>query len=417
MRSAAHRSTGSRDLRRRSTRVSASICPAPPRRPEIRVAVRFANSGRPVSNGDVVLNEASKTGVLAAPPRSFVVPAPTDPGALFRLLCLYEADRGIYELLCRLDFRNIRRAHLEYCVFGQIGAEPRADSAWSEQVARDCLNDMLHTPRFQQDILGHVLRAFPEKRRVVFIHIPKCAGTDLLSHLALCFPLARQHWKEESWTDWGQLFLSLAEFVREVQFCDSILVGGHVRLTSYIDDGLLRPADRVFTVIRNPIEIAISSINYMISKFQVNIRTGQLEPDVKEWMSLFGLSALPREINPQVINEISHRALYTPELVPANSICYWLGGGDVEAVIARLANYHVELTSTARYHDWLEQEWGISAYTRANESTKYLRLSALSHQDLAFIRDQSSEDQKLFDLISQKLKAFDRPSITGEGLL
>jgi len=197
-----------------------------------RVAVRFADSGRPLGNGEALLiagsNEAS---LLPSPPtkqEQFIIPAPVDSRSLFNIFSLYEAATGLYPLLCRLDLSRTRQNSIDFSVFGEIPEARQHGAAWNPQSARDYLNELLHSPRFQQNILAYVLRAFPEKRRLLFVHIPKCAGSDLSMHLSSRFPSLEQRLVEEGWTEKDQLFHALAEFVREVVFSDSIFLRGHI---------------------------------------------------------------------------------------------------------------------------------------------------------------------------------------------
>jgi hypothetical protein len=391
--------------------------PPLPEGAEAKIAVRFAESGQPVWNGDAVLPRGSGDAVmLPPPPQAPMLPAPTSPAMLFRLLGLLDPRQGLYPLLYRLDFSGVRRAHLDYSVLGAAEDAPRP-AQWTPRIARDHLADLLHAPRFRGDILAHVLRAFPEKRRLFFLHIPKCAGSDLAAHLALRYPSVRQQWQEEAWFGTGALFAALADFVRELPFSDSILTAGHVRFDLHIGAGLVRPMDRIFTVVRDPIEIAISSVNYLLTRFQANLGARQPDADVQDWLATLGLPALPPQLAPPFVAEVIHRALYNPVVVQPNSICYWLGGGDAEAVIARLARHHVEITNTRHYDDWLAREWGVATPTRANASTRFLSLSDLSHQDLEHVRNLSPEDRKLYDLIEERLEASGRSSIFGEDLL
>jgi len=222
---------------------------------------------------------------------------------------------------------------------------------------------------------------------------------------------------EEGWTEKDQLFHALAEFVRELVFSDSIFLRGHIPLDFYTDAGLIRPADRVFTIVRDPIEIAISQINYVLTKFQLNIESGILERDTENWLRLLGLRALPAEITPQFVADYTRKMLYNPDVVESNSICRWLGGGDAKEVVDRLARHLVEVTDTAHYNEWFASEWGISARTRQNESTKYVSLAALGHQELAHLRTLSPEDIKLYTWIQTALTTAERPWITGEELI
>lgn len=394
--------------------------PIPPEE-NVRITVRLTKSGQTLGNGDALLKPGTAEATLVAsrPPKDeqFILPAPVDPRSLFRMFSLYETEQGVYPLLCRLDFTRTQQNHLEFSAFGDIPVASRGRVPWVPYVARDHLNDLLHSPRFQRNALIYALRAFPEKRRLLFVHIPKCAGSDLSMHLAQRFPSLEQRLMEEDWTDKDGLFQALAEFVRESLFSDSIFVRGHIPLNFYGDAELIRPADRIFTVVRDPIEIALSQVNYVLTKFQLNIDSGVMERDTSEWLKLLGLSGLPEPITPQFVTEFAPKILYNRHIVEPNSMCRWLGGGDADAVRDRLARYMVEITDTSRYNDWLSGEWGISARTRQNESIKFVSLKTLAYQELAFLRSLSPEDMKLFGWIQNALSRAQRSWITGEELL
>ena len=317
-------------------------CPLPDDA-EVRVTTRSATSGIALQNGDVVFPRKSAEAIIVPPPNAFVIPAPSEPNTLFRIFDFYEKAGGIPALLCRFNFANIRRAQLEYAAFGEIGPNTVRRESWTEQEARDYLEYLLHSQRFQKNIISNILHAYPEKSRIIFLHIPKCAGSDLQGHLARQHPFVTYYWCEESWTRKADLFYELCNLVRELAFSHSILVSGHVSLDYYASRGLIRPADRIFTVIRDPLEIAISAINYLLTQFETSINTRRIFPDVKNWISMLEINALPSQMTAQFAKDISVRALRNPEIVRPNSLCYWLGEGDIEAVVKRLAQITLRL--------------------------------------------------------------------------
>ncbi len=386
-----------------------------------KIAVRYAASGAWLGHGNALLPRgATEAVIVPAPPlrqEQLIVPAPVDPRTLFRLFGLYEPAMELYPLMCRLDFGQVRPSHLDYGAFGQVPeAQPRG-MAWSPAVARDYLNELLYSPRFQQHVLIYALRAYPEKQRLMFVHIPKCAGSDLSFHLASRFPSLEQRLMDEAWTSKGELFEALAGFVRELAFADAVFLRGHIPLNLYADAELIRPADRVFTIIRDPTEIALSQINYILTKFQLNIDAGVVEKDTEGWMDALELKALPPAVTPQFVDKYARKLLYNTDIVEPDSMCRWLGGGDPQIVVERLARHLVEVTDTAHYNAWLSESWGISAHTRHNESTKFVSLSTLGHQELGYIQDLSLQDRKLYSRVQNALAATGKVSVSGEDIL
>ncbi len=386
-----------------------------------RIAVRFAESGVSLGHGDALLPRGATEAVVLPPPperqEQLIVPAPVDPRTLFRLFALYEPAMELYPLLCRLDFGRVRPNHLDYSAFGQLSEVRSRRMAWSPGLARDYLNDLLYSPRFQQNVLVSALRAFPEKQRLMFVHIPKCAGSDLSFHLTSRFPSLEWRLMEEPWTSKQALFEALARFVRELTFADAVFVRGHIPLDFYANADLIRPADRVFTIVRDPTEIALSQINYILTKFQLNIDAGVVERDTEEWLDALGLKELPQAVTSQFVDQHVRKMLYHTDIVEPNSMCRWLGGGGVQSVVERLARHLVEITDTTNYNAWLSDRWGISAHTRQNASTKFVSLRTFGHQELSYIQGLSQDDRKLYSQVQHALAVAGKVSVSGEDIL
>jgi hypothetical protein len=388
---------------------------------DVKVAVRFALSGDLIDGGAGLL-EAGIAGAVVLPrlpqKAAETIPAPDHPRSLFRLFGLYDAKLGLYSLLRRLDFSRTTQRNIDYSVFGEIGPGRQRDDWSGKHLVRDYLNNLLYSEKFQRNMLALALCAFPEKHRLLFVHIPKCAGTDLVQHLSSRFPSLQQAQTDEAWTDREQLFQVLADFARELEFSDSIFIGGHIALSYFADNGLVRPSDRVFTIVRDPIEIALSQMNYVFTRIQVNIRAGKMARDVEEWLPMLGLASLPHAVTPEFVQEYSRKMLHNTQIVVPNSMCHWLGGSGPDAVIARLALHQVEITDTGRYNDWLAHEWGITARTRQNQSIKYVSPATLAQQDIDYITEASADDLMLYEAIQGSLRAaVGRFSVFGADML
>src|SRR5205823_6565803 len=106
---------------------------------------------------------------------------------------------------------------------------------------------------------------FPEKRRILFVHVPKCAGSDLNRHLAPNFLTLPHRITSEEWVAKEELFETLRNAIRELDRSSEILVHGHIELDKYLTAVPDRPGDAIVTIIRDPVEIAISQANYAVT--------------------------------------------------------------------------------------------------------------------------------------------------------
>jgi len=373
-----------------------------------RVTVRLASTGRILGKGDVVLNP----GATALPPDLGVdlppefqrLPAPETPRQTFDLFSLYDRSQGLYNLFLQMDFAGRSARRLAYAALGGlVPAVDKVPSALPPEAARDMFNDMLLSRDFQQNILGLFLEAFPEKRRLLFVHIPKCAGSDLSHHLVGRYPAISEQLRVLHWTEERSLFEALSDTVRRLHFSDTIFVRGHVNLADYLEQGLARPCDRLFTILRDPVDIAISQANYVLTRLKQDVVAGQLQPDVREWLDLLGIKTIPDELSDPLLRRLGERALRSQGIVTPNTMCHWLGGGDATAVLARLAEHEVEVTNTRQYPNWRRERWGINEDTRQNESIKFLTRDNLETEDVAYLCNISVEDAKLYRAVEQRL--------------
>jgi hypothetical protein len=382
---------------------------------ERTITVRHALDGTQVANGRCVL---TATGVryLAGPAperpeQSMRIRGPENPRQLFEILALYEPKHELYDLLAQVDFslRNEREAH--FCVFG---AYPRDDTTRSSGVSSipDTVNAMMLSDEFQREIISIFLNAYHEKKRLLFVHIPKCAGSDLSNHLTMKYPSIGQRISDAAWTTRQELFACLRDIVLRLHFADSIFVRDHISLEYYIGRGLIRPGDAVFTVVRNPLQIPLSQVNYILTRLSRNSHRAKIDPDTRSWLEVLGVDTIPEEPGGRAWRELAIRILRDRSLVPPNPMCHWLGGGTAEETIGRLETYSVEVTDTERYTAWLSERWGIDSSTRANASDTFLSLDSLGPRERSYMTELSQEDTKLYNIIRDCLSRSERPSET-----
>jgi hypothetical protein len=208
----------------------------------------------------------------------------------------------------------------------------------------------------------------------------------------------------------------IARVVAHVRTSDSIFVHGHINLADHIAADVIRPTDRVFTVIRDPVMAAISQINYVLTRFDEDIASGQLRPDTAEWSRALDLGTAPTVVSAAFVKRVTSAALRNEDMIVPNSLCLWLGAGGAQAVVDRLATYDVEVTDVARYNPWLRAAWKIDAQTRWNKSKKFVSLQELPTDDVGHLNSITREDQRLYRSIEGLLTASGKLSLTGDDL-
>ena len=393
---------------------------------DVRLSVRFSISGYPVTNGECLL---SRDGVrrlpLPAPlpdEEPAMMPAPCTPRSLFELLYWYDEDLGLAPLLSRLVFDDLTPQHVHYGVFGEQSEVPVYPTT-GRYYPRDHLSELLLSNKFQSELLPRLLRAYEDKRRLVFIHIPKCAGTDLSNKLKTKYPWIDFNIMNSEWTLKAAMLEHLSLLATQLRFADCLYLCGHAGLDYYRRNHLIRPTDQIFTIIREPSDVIMSQVNYVLTRFWHDAECGEMRPDTQEWLELIDIDSLPSRMSEDFIHHAGIKILENTDIVKPNSICYWLGGdnADAQAAMDGLISQGVEVTDTKRYRDWLAQRWQVHSQSRDNSSMKFLSAEMLPRQYQDYIKAISTEDMKVFSTVDRSLERKGKLSVTGyelaEGLL
>ena len=286
--------------------------PPLPAEGETRVTIVYSRTGVPLSGGAVsfvggVLQQLEPPAALAEDEPWLLAP-PSDPRGLFEWLGLYCERGGLALLLSRLAFGGERPERTHYAAFGAYPRSVEDVLRWGTYYPRDHLHELLLSDAFQTGLIPLFLRAFPEKRRLIFVHIPKCAGTDLSFHFRACHPSLDRSLTDPEWTPKSAMLRRIARVVAHVRTADSIFVHGHINLADHIAAGIIRPTDRVFTVIRDPLAAAISQINYVLTRFEEDIVAGALRPDTAEWSRAMDLGPTPARMSEIFIDRLTSAA-------------------------------------------------------------------------------------------------------------
>jgi hypothetical protein len=387
-----------------------------------RVTAVFSATGAALGRGDWALDVNGPTALAPAVPPAdnepALLPAPADPRALFELLGWYDQHAGLYPLLSRLDLGDASRPqHIQY---GVLGSWPDRSIPLPQgrYYPRDHLNELLLGDAFQNGLVPRFAAAYADKRRVIFVHIPKCAGTDLSNKLKTRFPWLDYNVMDADWTSKHAMFQHLSRLAVQLRFADRLFLCGHGSLVYYLDCNLIRPSDQLFTIVREPVEIMISQINYVLTRFLRDAEAGTVGADTAKWLALMGRDGLPDALSDDFVREAAGLILRIPEIVPPNPLCLWLGGygADAATALQAIIASDIEITDMTRYNDWLTGRWGIISETRDNESTKFVNLETLPRKLSNYARTICEQDVKLYEAIACRLAQSGKLSIFGHEL-
>jgi len=335
---------------------------------------------------------------------------PVNLREVFQMFGFYDSGRGLDGVLERFDFSSTPPWRLQQIILDNV---PPSERPAIDPDPLVYIRQLLASDGFRHDVLQNFLNGFAEKRRLLFVHIQKCAGTDLIAALSERYFDIDANLDDPFWLSSDQRFVYLRELVLAAPFVDTFFVRGHVPLHEYVNRKLIRPGDQIFTVVRDPIDIVISAVNYRLARFQAD-PLGE-RTDTRLWLADLGVEQLPGDAGTSELQGFAKRILRTPAVVPDNILCYMLGAGDSQSALAYIEASDIEITDVTRYETWLRERWG-AASGQYNQSHRFWTAATLDPEDRAVIETKTSEDRVLYATLMKHLDATGRSFILGREL-
>jgi hypothetical protein len=343
-----------------------------------------------------------------------LLPAPRTPRELFELFAVYDGQNGIGSVLNAVDFTALDRSGVLTAVLGRVPQRRLEQEVPEGYKPRGHVRTLLHSREFRDRARPLILEAFPEKRRAIFIHIPKCAGTDLTDTLRRRYPALLQGQFDINGHSPEALFQDLRDFVIGLRYADTIALSGHERLAYYQQHRLVRPRDWVFTTVREPTALIYSHISYVLTICRGAPVTRR--PDGLAWLAALGISEIPEDANARDMAELGRLVLYHPRIPLTNPICNFLGNGSAATALPRIVESNIEITDASRYPAWRQTAFPGAEETRANVSIPYFNADVATPRDREHIAAVIAEDRQLFALIRARLDRAEGLSIRGREL-
>jgi hypothetical protein len=335
--------------------------------------------------------------------------APTTFRETMLLFGRMNAQFDVPELFAQVDWSGVTRRQLTHAFLDRPpanAAEAHEEPGFNAQTAALAL---FAAPEFRDGIATRLLRGFPAKKRFLFVHLPKAAGTDFKAAMRQVLPCSDNALGEPELVSQLKLAERLRQFGRIIQPSDTIFMGGHISLSWFLDENLFRFGDRMATVVRHPYEICVSMANYIVHRFDLNPDLSA--PDTRGWA---GVLRLTREDIAKMDRQVLALALVArANIMPVNPICRLLGDGTAQGTLDTLSRAPIEITSIERYSEWLRQNWSLDRKQRGNASPQRIAWNDLSAWQKGQIIEACHEDKIVYEAVMARLSRTDALSVTG----
>jgi len=306
-----------------------------------------------------------------------------------------EAARNAISLLLR---PAPEAAHLRFYYEGILQRPPESAEIADRSVKNPgrVVLEMLESPEFIRSHIEILLREFRHVRRDLFVHIPKCGGTlvkKLFSERSGCCNFLTPDAIFDGFRPAGARYWTDLARALTAPSAQNAFVSGHLHAKTIVEKRLKRPCDRVFTVLRDPLESAASMINYVLTRLQ----TPDAKADRARWLQLLELAS------DYVLRSSADAELLVPRVVEKvlarNPICESLGQEPTMLssleVIRILA---IDVVPYANLNVFLADE-GLATDVFANISIKFVSLDNIDRALLMKLYEKNQEDISLYDAV------------------
>ncbi len=328
------------------------------------------------------------------------MPGPASLRDLLGAFAAYVPGTPAQDFLAGLDWGAATPRQIVHAFFDRPPTN-EAVRALEGQSPAEMAFTVFASPAFRQGLVPRLLGAQPGKRRILFVHLPKCAGTDFEQVLRQRGPLVHPSFESAEAHPLESLATQLRAIGRGLAKPGDIACGGHLGLRWYLDEGLFRFRDRLVTVVRDPEPIAVSFANYVVARFRMHPALDAI--DVRGWAAKLGLGPLDPEMGETAWRDLALRVVTAPGMMPTNPLCSLLGNGTAAGAFAQMRRAAIEIATVETYDAWLAARWDGARSVRVNAQSQRIRWEDLSPAQRETIAAASAEDRVLMRAVRSAL--------------
>jgi hypothetical protein len=315
---------------------------------------------------------------------SAIEKATADPKSVFLNDTLIEAVRNHY------DETIPTRSEIYFAILNRYPEPEFARLGYADfsDVAGHILEAFSSSEAYEK-FLGLVCREFPYIPRVTFVHVPKTAG----SYIRETFRI------QPNSLVWDQSY-EVIPAVRQPLLGDlielqqgkirQIYVTGHYSLPDLIARNVCVPRYPIFTTLRDPVEIIVSAVNYILSCLFDSPESPSNNPWWKAVLS--NRFEISNGLDLSLSQEYARCLLVSDEFRTdyQNPITRYFGSCIADA-LEKCDTYQLRFVDVESISRYLTAEHGISVFPeekRINESIKYIKgIDELPSSDRAYVFD------------------------------
>jgi hypothetical protein len=288
------------------------------------------------------------------------------------------------------------------------------------------LRQLLQTAEFRSSFARRLLDAFPDRRRILFVRLPRCSGAHVLATAATRHPVIPAHIADAPRMSIDELLAAIGVALYRFNSASTAVLSAS-RLAPFLvptqplpdpNDILhwniipppYRAGDTLFTVIREPRSLVLSQVNAILTGLRVSPAN-----DGGEIAQLRArLDPLPPLEQTGAWKDVGRKILL--DLSLRNPICEGLGNGTAETALAACRASAIELVGLSRQTDWVRTAFSSEPPAPINASEPILLWEDLQPDQRTQLDSLVAEDLNFYARFAEKFDPTQVSSVSGATL-
>ena len=352
-------------------------------------------------------------GAAARPDEKRVVPSrrpmPTRPRDLFEILVSLGPEASLTSFFMATQFPAAEPRLLTYIALNRWITQAEFAALPEPYNAQNHMRELLTSPEFRAGLVRRICDAYPERPRLCFVRVPRCAGEHFLAMAAAMHPIAPPDLAATRRGANAPFIRVLGGFLARFTLTRTILLvqpalAPFIQANvpppddTYAKSGLrwdLNPpprriGDRLFAILREPRSLILSEVNATLDALLQPATADS--PAIAVWRTR--LPQDPAGLDPAGLKRIARKIL---RLLPTrNPICHALADGTAAAAFTAVRLQDVELADLSHYPDWTKYTWDVEPEPPSNTSTPHLTLADLTPGECHYLDSLIAEDLRFY---------------------
>jgi hypothetical protein len=349
-------------------------------------------------------------------------PMPTRQRDMLELLAALGPNASMEALRRGIDMRNADPRTTFFAVLGRWPSQAELEALGPTYETWPHLRRLLISEEFRAPIVRRVLDAYAEKRRLLFIRIPRCAGAHCADAMASQHPMVPTRLNPTDLTDLLRTLgtaLTLFSRARTVGVIHDNIAPFIAHEPHFKEKGdplgwrytaaPFRNGDLLFAIIRPPKALILSQVNAVLT----GLRQPSPPANLAAWQKKLGplpgtLKDVPawRALGSQILAQLE---LHNP-------ICAALGDGTAATALATCRSMPITLVALHKYELWVQTAIEVPPEPPSNVSEPIMALAELGPEDQARLAALTAEDEVFYNGFAAKLAALDTSAVLGPQL-